>query len=104
MPGEDGHWMLDLQLMHHYLTHTKYILTEHQDMVGLYISIVRKSLAKTPRHIDHEDDTQGRHGNFWSVVFGDQSDKRQNKWLEFFAALCPVMKHTSEKQLGTETI
>ncbi len=34
MPGEDGHWMLDLQLMHHYLTHTKYILTEHQDMVG----------------------------------------------------------------------
>jgi hypothetical protein len=27
--------MLDLQLLHHYLTHTKYILTEHQDMAQI---------------------------------------------------------------------
>ena len=31
-PGEDKNWILDLQLMHHYMTHTKYILTEHHDL------------------------------------------------------------------------
>ncbi|EMC97203.1 hypothetical protein BAUCODRAFT_121704 [Baudoinia panamericana UAMH 10762] len=35
VPGQDANWMLDLQLMHHYLTHTKYILTEHQDMINI---------------------------------------------------------------------
>jgi hypothetical protein len=29
---DDTGWMLDLQLMHHYLTHTRYILTEHDEM------------------------------------------------------------------------
>jgi len=32
LPGHNDSWMLDLQLMHHYLTHTRYILTEHSDM------------------------------------------------------------------------
>ncbi|KAK4549830.1 hypothetical protein LTR36_005131 [Oleoguttula mirabilis] len=35
LPGQDANWMLDLQLMHHSLTHTKYILTEHHDMAQI---------------------------------------------------------------------
>jgi hypothetical protein len=31
-PGEDKNWILDLQLMHHYMTNTQYILTEHHDL------------------------------------------------------------------------
>ena len=30
-PGQHIDWMLDLQLMHHYMTHTRYILTERND-------------------------------------------------------------------------
>lgn len=30
--GESKAWIPDLELMHHYMTHTKHILTEHQDL------------------------------------------------------------------------
>jgi len=37
-PGaHDENWMLDLELMHHYLSHTRYILTEHDNVDGLRI-------------------------------------------------------------------
>ena len=35
MASEPHDWMLDLQLMHHYTTHTRYVLTESRDMAGL---------------------------------------------------------------------
>ena len=31
-PGEDKHWIVDLQLMHYYMTNTRYILTEQQNL------------------------------------------------------------------------
>ena len=31
-PGETKDWILDLQLMHHYMTHTRSILTEQHDL------------------------------------------------------------------------
>lgn len=34
-PGEDVAWIPDLELMHHYMTYTKSILTEYQNLPGI---------------------------------------------------------------------
>lgn len=31
-PGEDKNWILDLQLLHHFMTNTRFILTEHHNL------------------------------------------------------------------------
>ncbi|KAK5127661.1 hypothetical protein LTR85_007002 [Meristemomyces frigidus] len=52
LPGQDANWMLDLQLMHHYLTHTKYILTEHHDMAHI-IQLWQEEMPKVALTSDY---------------------------------------------------
>ncbi|KAK3714182.1 hypothetical protein LTR37_007984 [Vermiconidia calcicola] len=51
-PGEDKNWILDLELMHHYMTHTKQILTEHHDLDNI-LQIWQIDLPKIAFHSDY---------------------------------------------------
>ncbi|KAK5116650.1 hypothetical protein LTR62_007324 [Meristemomyces frigidus] len=53
VPGEDPNWMLDLQLMHHYLNHTKYIITETSAEMAQIVQIWQEELPKVAFSADY---------------------------------------------------